>query len=204
MNVWKADPSFTNFVPKTAVEAVDRFTRCTRNGLRPMLVPECLIACARGLRGEEMDRFEAWMINPSGDLAGVELVEDTAICDANNKVFNEIAERVERQANGDELPPVPAMPSLPYTGYEEEEDEKMPPMPPLVRQVSGDYDNLPDRLISPLSVDADSPRIVADVLDDIIRIVVTEPETPDPPPSSPRTRPASSPGGPCPPSSASD
>ena len=103
MEVWKADPSFTNFVPKTAVEAVDRFTRCTRNGLRPMLVPECLIACARGLNGEEMDRFEAWMINPAGDLAGVELVEQTSIRKANEKIFEENAERVERQVNGDEL-----------------------------------------------------------------------------------------------------
>jgi hypothetical protein len=189
MNVWKADPSFTNFVPNTAVEAVDRFTRCTRNGLRPMLVPECLIACARGLRGEELDRFEAWMINPSGDLAGIEIVEQTAICDANNKVFNEIAERVERQANGDELPPVPA-----FEGPSQEEDEKMPPMPALVRQVAGDFR-------------VDSPRVVrevlADVLDDITRIVVTEPEIPDPPPSSPRTLPASSSAGLCPPSSTS-
>ena len=184
MEVWKADPSFTNFVPKTAVEAVDRFTRCTRNGLRPMLVPECLIACARGLNGEEMDRFEAWMINPSGDLADVKLVEQTAIRKANEKLFEENAERIERQANGDELPPVPTYDPLPYTGYEEDDEKnEMMMRPPLVRQVSGDY--LPDRLISPLSV------------------VVTEPEIPDPPPSSPRTRPASSSAGPCPPSSTS-
>ena len=188
MEVWKADPSFTNFVPKTAVEAVDRFTRCTRNGLRPMLVPECLIACARGLNGEEMDRFEAWMINPSGDLAGVKLVEQTAIRKANEKLFEENAERIERQANGDELPPVPTYDPLPYTGYEEddEKNEMMPLMPALVRQVSGDYDNLPDRLISPLSV------------------VVTEPEILDPPPSSPHTLPSSSPADLCLPSSTSD
>ena len=188
MEVWKADPSFTNFVPKTAVEAVDRFTRCTRNGLRPMLVPECLIACARGLNGEEMDRFEAWMINPAGDLAGVELVEQTSIRKANEKIFEENAERVERQVNGDELPPVPTYDPLPYTGYEEddEKNEMMMMRPPLVRQVSGDYDNLPDRLISPLSV------------------VVTEPEILDPPPSSPHTLPSSSPADLCLPSSTSD
>ena len=33
MEVWKADPLFTNFVPKTAVEAVDRYIRCRRKGL---------------------------------------------------------------------------------------------------------------------------------------------------------------------------
>ena len=169
MEVWKADPSYVNFVPKTAVEAVDRFTRCTRNGLRPMLVPECLIACARGLRGEELDRFEAWMINPSGDLAGVQLVEQNSIRESNEKIFEEIADRIERQTNGDELPP------LPYTGYEEDDEkhEKIPPMPPLVRQVACDYE-MPSRLLSPLS-----------------QVSVTGPGTPSPPPSSPRTRPAS-------------
>ena len=74
MEIWKADPTFTNFVPKTAVEAVDRFTRCQRNGLRPMLVPESLISCAKGLDEAQLDLFEAWIINPNGSLDGVELV----------------------------------------------------------------------------------------------------------------------------------
>ena len=184
-DVRKQDPTFTNFVPRTAAEAVDRYVRCRKNGLKPMLVPECLIACARGLNGEEMDRFEAWMINPAGDLAGVELVEQTSIRKANEKIFEENAERVERQVNGDELPPVPTYDPLPYTGYEEDDEKnEMMMRPPLVRQVSGDY--LPDRLISPLSV------------------VVTEPEILDPPPSSPHTLPSSSPADLCLPSSTSD
>ena len=40
-NVRKQDPTFTNFVPATAAEAVDRYVRCRKNGLKPMLVPEC-------------------------------------------------------------------------------------------------------------------------------------------------------------------
>ena len=49
--VRKTDPTFTNYVPRTAVEAVERFVRCRNNGLRPMLIPECLIECSRGLKG---------------------------------------------------------------------------------------------------------------------------------------------------------
>ena len=53
-DVRKQDPTFTNFVPRTAAEAVDRYVRCRRNGLKPMLVPECLIACAAGLDAKQL------------------------------------------------------------------------------------------------------------------------------------------------------
>ena len=75
-DVRKQDPCFTNFVPRTAAEAVDRYVRCRKNGLKPMLVPECLIACAKGLTGVELDHFEAWIINPNDDLSKVELVPE--------------------------------------------------------------------------------------------------------------------------------
>ena len=45
----RADPTFTNWEPKTAYEAVDRFTRCQRNGLKAVMIPECLIKCSRRL-----------------------------------------------------------------------------------------------------------------------------------------------------------
>ena len=70
----KADPTFTHYVPRTAVEAVDRYVRCRKNGLKPMLVPECLIACARGLPAAELDKFENWIISPNVDLENVDLV----------------------------------------------------------------------------------------------------------------------------------
>ena len=57
----KADPTFTHYVPRTAVEAVDRYVRCRKNGLRAVMVPECLIECAAGLPPAELDL---------GDLAG--------------------------------------------------------------------------------------------------------------------------------------
>ena len=62
----RADPSFTNFKPLTAYEAVDRFTRCQRNGLKAIMIPECLIECSRKLPPGELDKFEEWIINPNG------------------------------------------------------------------------------------------------------------------------------------------
>ena len=128
--VRKTDPTFTNYVPKTAAEAVDRYVRCRNNGLRPMLVPECLIACARGLKGKELDMFESWVINPQGDLDDVKLVETKSIREANDKIFEENLARITSQglAFGSELPPLPAdvrreVPSLERLQDEKEEKE---------------------------------------------------------------------------------
>ena len=97
-NVRKQDPTFTNFVPKTAAEAVDRYVRCRKNGLKPMLVPECLIACAAGLQGEELDKFEDWIINPNADLSNLKLVREDSI--------RELQQRLPRKFE-DEVPPLP-------------------------------------------------------------------------------------------------
>ena len=101
--ILKADPTFTNFVPKTAAEAVDRYVRCRRNGLKPMLVPECLITCARGLPAKELDLFEEWIINPNGSMENVELVPEDSIRLANDAVYRDNLRRFE-----DRTPPLPA------------------------------------------------------------------------------------------------
>jgi len=132
MSLWKVDPTFTNYVPKTAAEAVDRYVRCRNNGLKAMLIPECLIECARGLKEGEMDKFEQWIINPSGDLSGVELVEQKGIREANDAVFQETLARVTANMEKADLEVEPM----------EQDDEKaeaealpaIPPMLPLVRQ----------------------------------------------------------------------
>ena len=103
-DIRKQDPTFTNFVPKTAAEAVDRYVRCRRNGLKPMLVPECLIACAVGLAGAELDNFEDWIINPNEDLDNVELVPDDTIRLYNDAIFKENCMRLEANL---ETPPMP-------------------------------------------------------------------------------------------------
>ena len=115
-NVRKQDPTFTNFVPKTAAEAVDRYVRCRKNGLKPMLVPECLIACAGGLKGAELDKFESWIINPNADLDEVDLVPFDSVRLANDAVYH--ANLLKH------TPPLPA---------ELDDDEKMPLLTAAVR-----------------------------------------------------------------------
>ena len=117
-NVRKQDPTFTNFVPKTAAEAVDRYVRCRKNGLKPLLVPECLIACAGGLKGAELDKFESWIINPNADLDEVDLVPFDSVRLANDAVYH--ANLLKH------TPPLPAE-------HEFADDEKMPLLTAAVR-----------------------------------------------------------------------
>ena len=116
-DVRKQDPTYTNFVPKTAAEAVDRYVRCRKNGLKPMLVPECLIACAGGLKGAELDKFEDWIINPNADLDEVDLVPFDSVRLANDAVYH--ANLLKH------TPPLPA-------GIDDD-DEKMPLLTAAVR-----------------------------------------------------------------------
>jgi hypothetical protein len=74
-----------------------------------MLVPECLIACAVGLKGRELDNFETWIINPTADLSKVKLVRDDSIRLYNNKIYEENLQQL------DTTPPLPCI----------SEDEKM-------------------------------------------------------------------------------
>ena len=93
-NLWKVDPTYTDYMARTAEEAVGRYVRCRNNGLKPMLIPECLIQCSRGLNEKELDRFEQWVINPSEDLSEVDMVPANTIREANDKVFAENLERL--------------------------------------------------------------------------------------------------------------
>ena len=103
-DIRKADPTFTGFVPRTALDAVDRYVRCRRNGLKPMLVPECLITCAAGLPHDQLALFENWIVNPNGSLEGVELVPDDSIRASNEKVFRETEARVLAAIDSPPLP----------------------------------------------------------------------------------------------------
>ena len=116
----KVDPRFTNFSPATAEEAVDRYVRCRRNGLKAMLVPECLIQCSAALTAKELDKFEAWIINPEMDLSNLDIVESVAINKANDAVHAETVARVEADM-------LKSLPPLPLPSQEEEKvwDEKV-------------------------------------------------------------------------------
>jgi hypothetical protein len=107
-DIRKADPTFTGFTPRTACEAVDRYVRCRRNGLKPLLVPECLIACAARLPPDQMELFENWIVNPNGSLENVELIPDDTIRKANEALFRETEARVTKALR--EEPPLPASP----------------------------------------------------------------------------------------------
>ena len=125
MGVRKTDPRFVNFVPRTAEEAVDRYIRCRRNGLKAYLVPECLIDCAKALEPEEMSKFENWIVNPQRDLTKLDLVEQKAIRSSNDAVFASNERRVEAQL--DSVPPVP----MEIDAVRGVDDEKMPPVEEL-------------------------------------------------------------------------
>lgn len=67
---WRlADPEFTEFEPSTVQQAIQRFRRLQRKGLTPWMYPECFIECAAKLPPAELDKFEAWIVNPAGEPA---------------------------------------------------------------------------------------------------------------------------------------
>ena len=119
-----ADPSFTNFKPQTAYAAVDRFTRCTRNGLKAIMIPECLIECSRDLPPSELDKFEEWIVNPNG------LDFSKAVPDDRIQRDNEIMYLRNKQVR--EHTPLPVLPPLPPVDADEKfdmiDEEKVEPM----------------------------------------------------------------------------
>ena len=133
LSVRKQDPTFINFVPTTAEEAVDRYIRCKRRGLKPYLIPECLISCAQGLNPTELEKFENWIVNPEGNTNDkMDLVETRQMQAANAAVFEANAQRVEQLIKGSsEIPPLP-LPSL--SELELQEDEKRPGTPMVLEE----------------------------------------------------------------------
>ena len=134
-DIRKADPTFTDFVPHTAREAVDRYVRCRRNGLKPMLVPECLIACATALPPDQMALFETWIIHPNGSLADVDLVPSDNIRKENERIFRETEARIMKT----EVPPLP----LSLSESESESEDEKEPQEPQEPRASSDPDDTP-------------------------------------------------------------
>ena len=102
----RANPSFTNWVPKSAFEAVDRFTRCQRNGLKALMIPECLIECSKGLPEPELDKFEEWILNPNG-LDYSSAVPDDSIQKANEALYLQNVCEHGSKMRARPLPPLP-------------------------------------------------------------------------------------------------
>ena len=65
---WRlSDPEYTEFEPVTVQQAILRFRRLQRKGLNPWRYPECFIECAAKLPAAEVEKFEAWIVNPTGE-----------------------------------------------------------------------------------------------------------------------------------------
>ena len=62
----KSDPTYVNFTPSNASEAIEKFYRQKNLGVPPHLWPEVFVDCASGLTETELGKFEAWLVNPQG------------------------------------------------------------------------------------------------------------------------------------------
>jgi hypothetical protein len=128
-----ADPEYIDFEPKTAEEAILKFRRLQSKGIEAWMFPETLIKCGGHLPEEEMAKFEAWMINPTGE-------PDPNAVDVRDFLKAQAALDAKHGRN--------AMPALlegrsplvdPPCGLLESQDdekEQLPELPDLVRQVS--------------------------------------------------------------------
>ena len=75
---WRlSDPEYTEFEPVTVQQAILRFRRLQRKGLNPWRYPECFIECAASLPEKEVEKFEAWIVNPAGEPSeGIRAIAD--------------------------------------------------------------------------------------------------------------------------------
>jgi len=75
----KSDPTYLNWKPRTASEAIEKFYRHKKLGAPPHLWPEVFVDCASDLPDTELTKFEAWLVNPQGQalkaptITGVDL-----------------------------------------------------------------------------------------------------------------------------------
>ena len=106
MDFRKADPTYVNFDPTTAEEAINKFYRHKNLGVPPHLWPEVFVKCAAKLSGAELTKFESWLVNPQGEPTGALLLQ----VDRENEILRK---RLEAEANArDKLRPVEEMHSL--------------------------------------------------------------------------------------------
>ncbi len=129
MDYRKADPTYTNFKPTTASDAINKFYRHKNLGVPPHLWPEVFVDCAANLTPEEMHKFESWLVNPGGDPKGpmlkdvdqenealrAQLLKEATARDALASVVEETADTVVIDENymdvdDEKVPDVPMVP----------------------------------------------------------------------------------------------
>ena len=93
----KADPTYVGFKPRTAAAAIDLFVRHKNLGLPVHLWPECFVECAASLPLPELDKFEAYLVTPSGPPEGRTLQRNDAVETANANVRKQLSAEAERR-----------------------------------------------------------------------------------------------------------
>ena len=68
MENWRlADPEYVDFEPSTVQEAILKFRRMQRMGLKPWMYPEAMVDCAKKLDNDGVAKFESWLVCPAGE-----------------------------------------------------------------------------------------------------------------------------------------
>ena len=93
----KADPTYVGFKPRTAAAAIDLFVRHKNLGLPVHLWPECFVECAASLPLPELDKFEAYLVTPSGPPEGRTLQRNDAVQTANARERKQLIAEAERR-----------------------------------------------------------------------------------------------------------
>jgi len=119
MDFRKADPTYTNFKPTSAEDAINLFHRHKSLGVPPHLWPEVFVTCAASLPDEELHKFQDWLVNPQGEPTGAMLLK---VDEDNERLRKQLLK--EAQAR-DKPPPIDEH-------YMEMDDEKAPLQPPEV------------------------------------------------------------------------
>ncbi len=70
MDFRKADPTYTNFKPTSAEDAINLFHRHKSLGVPPHLWPEVFVNFAATLPDEELHKFQDLLVNPQGEPTG--------------------------------------------------------------------------------------------------------------------------------------
>lgn len=93
----KADPSYVGFVPKTASQAIDLFCRYRKLGVRTNQYPETFCHVSRSLPEGELEKFEAWLIQPQGPSERTPVYEASPEIETERKLLLE--EAIARDEN---------------------------------------------------------------------------------------------------------
>ena len=99
----KSDPNYTGFVPKTASEAIDLFTRHKNLGVPVSQWPETFVLVSKALPEDELDRFREWLVNPQGvHMVGLEYSPNPEIEKERKQLVKEADERDRMEIDEEE------------------------------------------------------------------------------------------------------